>query len=253
MAKPDVLLILGYVGIAAIIFAALTISQGTPQEIWSFEGFLVAFGGALVGTMSALSKEELREAVQALRVAFTVREYEYERLIGDFVAYAGISRRDGLLGLEKVLPDIRDGFLNRAVQMAIDGVEPDTVEERLSVEMATLEERHSRSRATFDSLATMSPAFGMIGTILGLVLVLKSLDDPSQLGPRMSVALLSTFYGVVACYALWTPIVRKLERKHRHEVLYRQMIVKGIVWLQTGDSPRSIEAKLRAFLREKRI
>jgi len=250
-AKPDFLLILGYVGIVGILLVALTLAQGTPEEIWSPEGFLLAFGGALIGTFAALSRAELREAGQALRVAFIVREYDYEQLIADFVAYAGISRRDGLLGLEKVLPGITDGFTGRAVQMAIDGVEPDLVEERLTVEMATLDERHSRSRATFDSLATMSPAFGMIGTILGLVLVLKALDDPAQIGPKMGVALLSTFYGVLFCYAFWTPIVRKLERKHRHEVLYKQMIVKGIVWLQTGDSPRSIEAKLRSFLRER--
>jgi len=142
--------------------------------------------------------------------------------------------------------------MSRAVQMAIDGVEPDLVEERLAVEMASMDERHARTRQTYDTLATYSPAFGMIGTIMGLVFVLKSLDDPSQIGPKMGVALLSTFYGVFACYAIFTPISKKLDRKHRHETLYRQMIVKGIIWLQTGDSPRSIEAKLRSFLREKR-
>src|SRR5262245_8334099 len=103
-AKPDFLLILGYVGILGILFVALTVAQGTPQEIWSSEGFLMAFGGAVIGTLAALSRAELRESGQALKVAFTVREFDYEQLIADFVAYAGISRRDGLLGLEKVLP-----------------------------------------------------------------------------------------------------------------------------------------------------
>lgn len=250
--KLDIIIIIGYVGMLATIYIGLILSHGTPQEIWSGEGFIMAFGGALVGTMAALSKQELKDALQAMKVAFTVREYDYERLIADFVNFAGISRKDGLLGLEKVMNGIQDGFLSRAVQMAIDGVEPDLVEERLSVEMASMEERHIRHRATFDSMATFSPAFGMIGTIMGLVLVLKALDDPSQLGPKMAVALLSTFYGVFACYAVWTPIAKKLERKHKHEALYKSMITKGIVWLQTGDSPRSIEAKLRAFLREKK-
>src|SRR6185295_20321100 len=244
------MLVLGYVGIFAVIFAG--VAHGSPQEIWSPEALVVAFGGAIVATLASLSVQELKEAMQALRVAFSVVTYDYERLIGDFVTYAGISRKDGLLGLEKVISQIEDGFLGRAVQMAIDGVEPDLVEERLAVEMASMDERHARTRATYDSMATYSPAFGMIGTILGLVFVLKSLDDPSQIGPKMGVALLSTFYGVFACYAIFTPIAKKLDRKHRHEVLYRQMIVKGIIWLQTGDSPRSIEAKLRSFLREKR-
>jgi chemotaxis protein MotA len=133
--------------------------------------------------------------------------------------------------------------------MAIDGVEPDLVEERLTVEVTGMEERHLRTRATFDTMATFAPAFGMIGTIMGLVLVLKGLDNPSRLGPKMGVALLSTFYGVFTCYAIFTPISKKLERKHKHENLYREMIVRGIFWLQTGDSPRTIEAKLRSFLR----
>ncbi len=250
--KLDLILILGYVGIILTVYIGLTLSHGTPQEIWSGEGFIMAFGGAFVGTLAALSRQELKESMQAFKVAFTTRDYDYEKLITDFVSYAGISRKDGLLGLEKVVNAIQDGFLSRAVQMAIDGVEPDLVEERLAVEMGAMEERHARGRATFDSLATFSPAFGMIGTIMGLVLVLKALDDPSQLGPKMAVALLSTFYGVFFCYAIWTPVAKKLERKHKHEMLYKQIIAKGIVWLQTGDSPRSIEAKLRAFLREKK-
>ncbi len=249
--KLDTMLILGYVLIVAVLF--IGVAHGSPQELWSPEALAVSFGGALVATVAGLSLQELREAAQALRAAFTVAVYDYEKLIADFVAYAGISRKDGLLGLEKVISQINDGFMSRAVQMAIDGVEPDLVEERLAVEMASMEERHTRTRATFDTLATYSPAFGMIGTIMGLVFVLKSLDDPSQIGPKMGVALLSTFYGVFACYAVFTPIAKKLDRKHRHEVLYRQMIVKGIIWLQTGDSPRSIEAKLRSFLREKRV
>lgn len=248
--KLDSMLVLGYLVLLALIF--LGVAHGSPQELWSPEALVVSFGGAVVATIAGLTMQELREAAQALRIAFTVVVYDYERLIADFVAYAGISRKDGLLGLEKVVSQITDGFMSRAIQMAIDGVEPDLVEERLAVEMASMDERHQRTRATYDTLATYSPAFGMIGTIMGLVFVLKSLDDPSQIGPKMGVALLSTFYGVFACYALFTPITKKLDRKHRHEVLYRQMIVKGIIWLQTGDSPRSIEAKLRSFLREKR-
>ena len=248
--KLDILLVLGYLLIVGFVF--LGVAQGSAQEIWSPEALVVSFGGALVATLAGLSMQEIRESLQALRIAFTVSVFDYDRLIADFVNYAAISRKDGLLGLEKVVNQIQDGFMSRAVQMAIDGVEPDLVEERLAVEMASMDERHARTRATYDSMATYSPAFGMIGTILGLVFVLKSLDDPSQIGPKMGVALLSTFYGVFACYAIFTPIAKKLDRKHRHEVLYRQMIVKGIIWLQTGDSPRSIEAKLRSFLREKR-
>lgn len=244
------MLVLGYLLIVALVF--LGVAHGSPQELWSPEALLVSFGGAVVATLAGLSMQEIREALQALRIAFTTAVFDYEKLIADFVVFAGISRKDGLLGLEKVVSQINDGFLSRAVQMAIDGVEPDLVEERLAVEMASMDERHQRTRATYDTMATYSPAFGMIGTIMGLVFVLKSLDDPSQIGPKMGVALLSTFYGVFACYALFTPIAKKLDRKHRHETLYRQMIVKGIIWLQTGDSPRSIEAKLRSFLREKR-
>ncbi len=250
--KLDFLLILGYIGMLTVMYLGLTLAKGTPSEVWSAEGAIMAFGGAIIGTIAGLSMQELRDALQALKVAFTVRVFDYERLIGDFVGYAGISRKDGILALEGALSRIDEPFVRRALQMAIDGVDSDLMEERLAVELTTAEERHARSRNVFDTMATYSPAFGMIGTIMGLVLVLKALNDPSKLGPKMAVALLSTFYGVFACYAVFTPIAKKLERKHRHEMLYKQMIVKGIVWIQTGDSPRIIEGKMRAFLREKK-
>jgi chemotaxis protein MotA len=250
--KPDIVLIMGYVLMLGLTYAGLTLSHGTPSEIWSGEGFLMAFGGALVGAIACCSGQEIKDAIQAVKVAFTTQLYDHEKLIADFVNYAGISRKDGLLGLEKVVGQITDPFMSKSIQMAIDGVEPDLVEERLSLELAAMEERHIRTRSTFDTAATFSPAFGMIGTIMGLVLLLKALDDPSSLGPKMAMALLSTFYGVFACYAFFTPLAKKLERKHKHENTYRQMIMKGIIWLQTGDSPRSIESKLRAFLREKK-
>ena len=140
------MLVLGYLGIIAVL--VIGVSHGSPQEIWSPEALVVAFGGAVVATVAGLSMQELRESLQALRVAFTIVTYDYERLIGDFIAYAGISRKDGLLGLEKVISQIDDPFLSRAVQMAIDGVEPDIVEERLAVELASMDERHARTRAT---------------------------------------------------------------------------------------------------------
>jgi chemotaxis protein MotA len=250
--KPDIVLIIGYVLMLTLTYIGLTLSHGTPAEIWSGEGFIMAFGGACVGAFACCSPQELKDAVQAVRVSFTNQVYDHEKLIADFVNYAGISRKDGLLGLEKVIGQITDPFMSKSIQMAIDGVEPDLVEERLQLELAAMEERHIRTRGTFDTAATFSPAFGMIGTIMGLVLLLKALDDPSSLGPKMAMALLSTFYGVFACYAFFTPLAKKLERKHKHENLYKTMIMKGIIWLQTGDSPRSIEAKLRAFIREKR-
>lgn len=248
--KIDILLIVGYVSMFAVILLGLKLSHGTPQEIWSGEGFILAFGGAIAGTIAMLSMQELKDALTAVKVAFTVVEYEYDKLIGDFVRYAEVSRKDGILALEGVSNTVKDGFLKRAMQMAVDGTTPDAMEDRMAVELSTIEERHTRSRGVFDTLATFSPAMGMVGTIMGLVLVLKNLSDPSSLGPKMAVALLSTFYGVFACYAIFTPIAKKLERKHKHELLYKQMIVKGMIWIQSGDSPKIIEGKLRSFLRE---
>lgn len=249
--KIDILLILGYVGILVVIFIGLLLSHGTPQEIWSAEGFILSFGGAAVGTMAMLSMAELKQVGRSLKIAFTEQKYDYEKLIQNFVNYATISRRDGILALESEASKTDDAFLRRALQMAVDGVDPDLVEDRLSIELASLEERHTRARSVFDTMATFSPAFGMVGTIMGLVLVLKGLDDPKMLGPKMSVALLSTFYGVFACYGVFTPIAKKLERKHKDENLYKQMIAKGIIWVESGDSPRVIESKLSAFLRAK--
>lgn len=248
--KPDFLLVVGYIGILVVVAVGLWLAHGTPGEIWSSEGFVLAFGGATFGTLALLTGADLKMVKGAVRVAFTRSEYDYGKLIQDFGEYATISRKDGILALEMVANKAQSPFLARALRMAVDGVDPDQIEDRLATELASMEERHSRARNIFDNLATFSPAFGMVGTIIGLVLVLSKLDDPKMIGPRMSVALLSTFYGVFACYAVFTPIAKKLERKHKDEILYRHMIVKGISWLQSGDSPRVLVAKLEGFLRE---
>src|SRR5688572_20314907 len=109
------ILVAGYIGMFVVIYIGLTLSHGTPQEIWSGEGFIMAFGGAVIGTMAGLSRQEIKDAFQALKVAFTLTTYDYEKLITDFVTYAGISRKDGILGLEKVIGQIKDNFLMRAV------------------------------------------------------------------------------------------------------------------------------------------
>ncbi|MBI2900932.1 MAG: MotA/TolQ/ExbB proton channel family protein [Planctomycetes bacterium] len=249
--KADLLLIGGYIGIALTLMAGLLIAHGTPREIWSAEGFVLAFGGATFATFALLTGADLKMLRGALKTAFTRAEFDYNKLIKDFGEYATISRKDGILALENVANRVDDGFLRRALRMAVDGVDPDQIEDRMATELSSLEERHNRAKSIFDNLATFSPAFGMIGTIMGLVLVLKSLDDPKQIGPKMSVALLSTFYGVFACYAVFTPLAKKLERKHKDENLYRHMVVKGIVWLQSGDSPKVLTSKMEGFLREK--
>lgn len=250
--RLDLVLVFGYAGVLGMILAGLTLSHGSIREIWSAEGFVMAFGGSLAGTMAALSWADIRNIPKILKVAFTVRAYDYDRLINDFSGYAAVSRKEGILALEKVASQVTDPFLQRALQMAVDGVDPEQIHDRLSTEMGSIEERHKRSRAIFDMLSVFSPAFGMIGTIMGLVLVLKSLDDPKQLGPRMSVALLSTFFGVFACYGLYTPLAKKLERKHKDEALYRDIIVKGITAIQSGDSPKVVISKMKVFLQGKK-
>lgn len=171
-----------------------------------------------------------------------------EKLIEDMVSYAEVARRDGILSLENVTKDIDDQFIVRGIQMAVDGSDPELIDQIMSSELENLGTRHDTSRSMLDAMTKYAPAMGMIGTLIGLVIMLQNMDDPSKLGPGMAVAILTTLYGALIANVVAGPLADRMARSSSEEILYKTIIIKGVMAIQSGDNPRVVEQKLRTYL-----
>ncbi len=146
---------------------------------------------------------------------------------------------------------MKDPFLIRGLEMVIDGTAKEKLEEVLSIELQCIKERHGTGKKIFDQLGASLPAFGMVGTLIGLIQMLHELDDPTKIGAGMAVAMVTTFYGAFVANLVFLPLAGKLEARSKEEVLLRELMIHGLVALAEGEAPRAMEAKLQAFLSPK--
>jgi chemotaxis protein MotA len=165
--------------------------------------------------------------------------------------FSNKARKEGILSLQGMMEQISDDFLLKAVQMAVDGQEPDTLRHMLNTEISYIQERHGSGAAIFTALATYAPAMGMVGTLIGLVQMLQNMSDPNSIGPAMAVALLTTFYGAVIANVVCTPMTGKLKHRSASEVLLKTIIIEGMQSIMNGENPRIMEQKLHAFIAPK--
>ena len=161
---------------------------------------------------------------------------------------ANVARKEGLLQLEEAASDIDDDFLKKGIMLIVDGTDQELVSSILETELDCIEQRHSKVYSFWDNLAAMGPAWGMIGTLIGLINMLKHLDDPSSIGPNMAVALVTTLYGSLIANWISIPIATKLRAKNQKEIMMKEDICEGILSIQAGENPRVIEEKLKSFL-----
>ena len=158
------------------------------------------------------------------------------------------SRKEGILALEKEIKNIKEEFFKKGIQLSIDGLEPQEIKDILETEVDFIRTRHELGAEIFTTMGTFAPALGMIGTLIGLVQMLQTMDDPSSIGPAMAVALLTTFYGSMMANLVCIPIAGKLKTRSKEEVLNKEMTIQGIISLSNGDNPRILEQKLKAFV-----
>jgi chemotaxis protein MotA len=169
-------------------------------------------------------------------------------LIKRFIDFSHKSRKEGILALEGEIKAVRDEFLKKGVQLSVDGLEPAEIREILETEVEFIRNRHQLGAEIFSTMGTYAPALGMLGTLVGLVEMLQTMNDPSRIGPAMAVALLTTFYGSILSNLMCLPIAGKLRTRSKEEVLPKEMAIQGIISLSNGDHPRILEQKLKAFL-----
>lgn len=181
-----------------------------------------------------------------LKTIFTKLENPQE-MIKKIISLSIEAKKNGILGLEKV--QIDNIFLKKGVQLAIDGVEPELIEAVLNIDLDATENRHGENSNIFTHAGDSAPAFGMIGTLIGLVLMLGNMDDPKSIGPSMAVALLTTLYGSFLANVIFLPLADKLNFFHKREMALKQLIIGGILSIANGDHPAVVQEKLSSFLR----
>ena len=243
----DLGIVFGFVGTWVLIAWAL-IASGDITMFVDLPSAILVVGSSITVIMFATPMRYVKRVASIAKKAFFVQANPVENLIEDMVRFAEIARRDGILSLENSTKDINDEFIVQGIQMAVDGTDPELIEQIMKNELENLVERHEIGKGMFASVGKYAPAFGMIGTLVGLVIMLQNMDDPAMIGPGMAVALLTTMYGALIANAIALPLADRLGRRSSEEVMTKMIIIKGVMAIQSGDNPRVVERKLRTFL-----
>lgn len=243
----DIATFIGVIASFGLLVITIMMGSGLGSFV-NVPSVMVVLGGTLCATMINYPLKDVINSIKVAKNAFFAKTMTFGEVITNFVNYANKARKEGILALESSLPGIEDDFLKKGLQLTIDGLEPQSITEILETEITFIEDRHKLGADMFQAMGTFAPAFGMIGTLIGLVTMLQSMDDPGSIGPSMAVALITTFYGAVLANVLFLPIAGKLRARSKEESLVKEMILQGIISLSRGDNPRIIEQKLHSFL-----
>jgi len=243
----DIGTLVGIIGIYALLLWSILLGGSIIGYI-DYASVLIVFGGGLGFLLVSHPFETIMKTFTVFMKALYLPALNPLKTVEILVEFSEKARREGILALENAVADIDDDFLKTGIRLAVDGLEPDKIKEILQTEMTFIEDRHKRQIAVFDDLGISFPAFGMIGTLVGLVAMLQNLSDPSSVGPPMAVALLTTLYGAVMCNAFAVPVATKLKIRNADEMLSREIAIEGIMAIQSGDNPRIVEQRLLAYL-----
>jgi chemotaxis protein MotA len=243
----DLATLLGIMVAAGLVIGSI-LTGGSAAWFINYPALMIVLGGTMGATLINYPLSDVVSVFKVTKNAFRHKSSQPMSLIPKMVGFAKRARREGILSFETHLKTVEDPFMVRCMQMAIDGMEADSMEEVLNTEIMWLEERHRLGAEIFSTMGSFAPAIGMLGTIIGLVQMLMVMKDPTAIGPPMAVALLTTFYGTLLANLLFLPISGKLKVRSRQEILAKQMVLQGIMSIQAGDNHRIVEQKLKAFI-----
>lgn len=249
----DFATLIGLLAAFGMFFWSLyTGSGGNIAPYWDTPSAILVIGGALFVVLITQAMDRFLAFFSIVKETFFVRHTSVAEVIEQIVQLGEQARREGVLSLERNLPEITDDFMRYGVQLVVDGTAGDEIEKIMTSELEAMDQRHGHGKAILDLLAKYAPAFGMIGTLLGLVAMLMNMDDPKKIGPGMAVAILTTLYGAVIANMVCLPLSDKLSYRHDEEMLLRTVMLKGILSLQAGDNPRITQAKLAVYIPARR-
>lgn len=244
----DIATIIGIAGAFVFLLLGIVFAGGSLLLFFDPTSIMVTIGGSFSAVLASYPFTYILGITKIIRFAFFAPDFNAKDMIITLVSFSEKARREGLLALEDDLDELDDVFLKTGIQLVVDGTDPEIVRKIMETELEYMISRHDKGRKLFEDWALLAPAFGMIGTLMGLILMMVNLEDKSAIGPGMSVALITTLYGAVLANAVFTPIANKLELRGNEEIEMLSIMIEGTLSIQAGDNPRTVRDKLTAFL-----
>lgn len=217
----------------------------------NYPSAIITFGGSFAATLASYSLPDFIAGLKSFALIFKVPALNTTDMIKKIIDLSNIARKEGLLSLEEAATDLDEPFLKKGILLIVDGTDPELVRAIMETELVSIEGRHRNLISFWDTLGTMGPAWGMIGTLVGLINMLNNMSDPSSIGPSMAVALITTLYGSVLANWLCAPVANKLKADNASEMMQKEVMIEGLLSIQAGENPRVIEEKLKSFLAPK--
>lgn len=243
----DFATIIGFVLCVFFIIFGIT-SSGQMKDFYDLNSIYITIGGSIGATVLSVPFRYLKNFPRVFRAAFTEPNDNLLDYIEKILELSYTARKEGLLALENKAEELKSPFFKKGVLLAVDGMESQIIRDVLGAEIDALEQRHKEGRSIFDVAAVLFPAFGMIGTLIGLINMLKVLNSPDTIGPQLAVALVTTFYGIIFSNAFCIPLSHKLKARTEREVAIMEVIIEGVVSIQAGENTRFLEQKLLSFV-----
>ncbi len=250
----DITTVFGIILGAVLIVVSILLS-GDLMNFFDPASIMIVIGGTLAAVIASYPLPTLLNTAKHFPKLLKGKDFEPQPVIEQLVEFAQIARKNGLLALEEKANELEDLFFKTGIMLVVDATEAEKVRSMLENEIAFMDARHEEEAGVYDKAAAFGPAFGMIGTLVGLINMLAGMDlsagSSSSLGSSMSIAMVTTFYGCILANLIFMPIAKKLRVRNNEEVLYRQIIVEGVMGIQSGENPKNLKEKLSSMLPQK--
>jgi len=243
----DIATVIGLVAGSALIMLAI-LSGGGAGVFFNIPSVMIVIGGMIASTLIHFSLGTVLKIFSIAKKTLSSQLPSEQDVVQRMVDCAAVNRRDGALALEQQVQDIEDGFLVKGLQMLIDGQSEEAIEQQLNTEVQYLQERHATGKKVLEFMGASAPAFGMIGTLIGLIQMLQNLSSPDSIGVGMATALITTFYGALLANLVFLPLAGKLSLRSKDESLQKEMIIEGLLSIARGESPTAVRERMQAFL-----
>ena len=249
----DIASILGLVLCFGMVIFGIISNAGVGGVKYFFDApsAIITFGGAFAAILASNTMNDFIGGLKSFALILKTPVFDMTTIIRKIIDLSNIARKEGLLSLEEAAGNLEDEFLKKGILLIVDGTDPELVRAIMETELVSMDERHKGRIGFWENVGTMGPAWGMIGTLIGLILMLQNMDDPSSIGPSMAVALITTLYGSLLANWICTPVATKLKVNNNAELTVKEIMIEGLLSIQAGENPRVIEEKLKSFLAPK--
>jgi len=244
----DIATIGGIVGGLVLVVGSIVMGGNNIMLYLDIKSFIIVIGGSFAACIVSLPLQKSMAFTKYLKKATGTQHFQKRELIDSLVGFADTARKEGLLSLDDTISTIDDQFLKSGLRLVVDGTDPDIIRKVLYADISQIEARHEDGIGFFDKWGSLAPAFGMIGTLVGLIGMMANLEDTASVGPNMAIALVTTLYGSLFANLILIPIKNKLEDRNKEEMVFMEIMVQGVLSIQSGENPNLLKEKLEKYL-----